>query len=426
MVYVNFGVEQRAARPIPDDVRAALRGVCVMDFELTPAQRELQARARRFVEESLMPYELMCEEQNGLPPAVLSDLKGRVLASGLNAINMPKELGGGGYSVFEQVLVEEQLGAATNALWDVVFRPANVLIHGTETQRREYLVPSIKGERRYAFAVTEEGAGSDATAIQTTAMPRGDGYVINGEKWFVTVGDIADFLIVLAAVPAGDERRFTLFLVDKDTPGVRIKRVPRYMHTFVFEHPIFALEDVRVGGDKVLGEVGQGYELTKDWFVEERLMIAARTVGASTRALELSMDFASSRHQFGRPIVEFQGVEFMLADMAAELMAAKSLLYRVSSEATRGELSRKRLHAEAAVAKLVCSETAGRIADRAVQIHGGRGYMREQPVERLWRELRVDRIWEGTSEIQRVIIGRELFKRGPDIYSGWPSDIPGA
>ena len=388
-----------------------------MDFELTPAQRELQARARRFVEESLMPYELMCEEQNGLPPAVLSDLKGRVLASGLNAINMPKELGGGGYSVFEQVLVEEQLGAATNALWDVVFRPANVLIHGTETQRREYLVPSIKGERRYAFAVTEEGAGSDATAIQTTAMPRGDGYVINGEKWFVTVGDIADFLIVLAAVPAGDERRLTLFLVDKDTPGVRIKRMPRYMHTFVFEHPEFIFEDVYAPAEKILGEVGQGMELTREWFTEERLFIGARCLGGAERGLRLATDFARKRVQFGRPIYENQGVQFMIADSAAEIAAGRALLYRVARAADHG-LDAKTLHAQAAMVKVFCSELAGRVIDRCVQIFGGRGYMREQPVERLYRDLRVDRIWEGTSEIQRLIIGNEIAKRGLDGLLG--------
>jgi len=168
--------------------------------------------------------------------------------------------------------------------------------------------------------------------------------------------------------------------------------------------------------------VGRGGDLTKDWFVEERLMIGARTVGASIRLLELSTAFAQGRTAFGRPIIEHQGVEFMLADMAAEVMAAKSLLYRVAWEAARGGLNRRDLHHEAAVVKLVCSETAGRIADRAVQIHGGRGYMREQPVERLWRELRVDRIWEGTSEIQRTILGGELRKRGTDLFTGWPAD----
>jgi acyl-CoA dehydrogenase len=175
-----------------------------------------------------------------------------------------------------------------------------------------------------------------------------------------------------------------------------------------------------VGDDRVLGGVGQGLELTKEWFVEERLMIGARTIGAATRALELSLAYAQEREQFGQPIVGFQAVGFMLADMAAEIAAAKAWLYRVCWEAARGGADRKRTHAQAAAVKLVCSETAGRVVDRAVQVFGGRGYMRDQPVERLFRELRVDRIWEGTSEIQRAIIVNELRKRGPEAYTGWP------
>ena len=196
------------------------------------------------------------------------------------------------------------------------------------------------------------------------------------------------------------------------------------MHTFVFEHPIFAFEGVRVGDDQVLGEVGEGFDLTKDWFVEERIMIGARTIGASTRALELALDFAKDRRQFGQPIAEFQAIGFMLADMAAEIMAAKSLLYRVCWEAARGGADRKRIHAQASAVKLVCSETAGRVIDKAVQIFGGRGYMRDQPVERLYRELRVDRLWEGTSEIQRLVLANELGKRGPEAYTGWPGPGP--
>jgi alkylation response protein AidB-like acyl-CoA dehydrogenase len=254
--------------------------------------------------------------------------------------------------------------------------------------------------------------------VTTTARRNGGEWVIDGEKWHVTSGDVADFFELHVHVD-GDPAKATVFLVDKDTPGVRLVRTPKYMHTFVFEHPIFAFEGVRVGEDRILGGIGRGGELTKDWFVEERLMIGARTVGASTRALDLSLAFAATREQFGRPIVAFQAIEFMLADMAAELMAAKSLLYRVCWQAARGGVDRKRLHALASAVKLFCSETAGRIVDRAVQIHGGRGYMREQPVERLYRELRVDRIWEGTSEIQRVVIGNELRKRGHGTYTGW-------
>ena len=392
-----------------------------MDLRLTPGDRDLQRAARAFTEEHLFPFELECEEHRGLSAGSLAAIRSAVVDGGWGAINHAAEDGGRGFDLFQQVLVQEEMGRATGALWDVVWRPSIPLREGTEDQKEGYLRPACRGERRDAYAITEELAGSDPSMVRTTAKRDGEGWVLDGEKWHVTVGDVADFILVHANVD-GDPTLPTVFLVDKDLPGVRMVRTPRYMHTFVFEHPVFAFEGVRLGSEQVLGGVGRGGDLTKDWFVEERLMIGARTVGASIRLLELSTAFAQGRTAFGRPIIEHQGVEFMLADMAAEVMAAKSLLYRVAWEAARGGLNRRDLHHEAAVVKLVCSETAGRIADRAVQIHGGRGYMREQPVERLWRELRVDRIWEGTSEIQRTILGGELRKRGTDLFTGWPAD----
>jgi alkylation response protein AidB-like acyl-CoA dehydrogenase len=410
-----------------------------MDLRLSAADLELQRRARAFTDEVLIPLEDECEEHDGLSPESHAKAKQAVLDANFNAINHAAADGGQGHELFEQMLIEEQWGRATGALWDIPWRPSIPLAIGTEEQKERYLRPACRGERRDAYAITEEGAGSDPTMVQTSAKRDGDGWVLTGEKWHVTSGDVADFFLVHTHVD-GDPEKATIFLVDKDAPGVRLVRTPKYMHTFVFEHPIFAFEDVRLGDDAILGEVGQGFELTKDWFVEERLMIGARTVGAATRALELSLDFAKDRQQFGRPIVDFEAVEFMLADMAAELMAAVSMLYRACWQAGRGSggsrsgrhqrerspqegggADRRQLHALAAAVKLVCSETAGRIADQAVQIHGGRGYMREQPVERLWRELRVDRIWEGTSEIQRLVIGNELKKRGAGIYTEWPS-----
>jgi acyl-CoA dehydrogenase len=390
-----------------------------MDIRLSTADRELQERARAFTDETLVPLEDECEANDGLTPESHAKARQAVLDRGFNAINHSEADGGQGHDLFAQMLIEEQWGRATGALWDIPWRPAIPLAAGTEEQRARFLHPACRGERRDAYAITEEGAGSDPAMVQTLATRAGDDWIVRGEKWHVTSGDVADFFLVHAHVD-GDPAKATIFLVDKDAPGVRLVRTPKYMHTFVFEHPIFAFDDVRVGDEAILGEIGQGFELTKDWFVEERLMIGARTVGAASRALELSLAFANERRQFGRPIVEFEAVEFMLADMAVELMAAKSLLYRVCWHAARGHAARKELHAMAAAVKLVCSETAGRIADRAVQIHGGRGYMREQPVERMWRELRVDRIWEGTSEIQRLVIGNELRKRGADLYAGWP------
>jgi acyl-CoA dehydrogenase len=392
-----------------------------MDLRLSRADRELRAKARDFTDQVLVPLEDECEANDGLTPDSAAVAKQAVLDWDFHAINHTAENGGRGHELFEQMLIEEQWGRATGALWDIPWRPSIPLAAGTEEQKERFLRPACRGERRDAYAITEERAGSDPRMVETTAVRDGDAWSLTGEKWHVTSGDVADFFLVHTHID-GDPAKATIFLVDKDAPGVRLVRTPKYMHTFVFEHPIYAFDGVRVGDDRVLGQIGDGFELTKDWFVEERLMIGARTVGAATRALELSVAFAKDRRQFGRPIVDFQAVEFMLADMAAEIMAAKSLLYRVCWQAGRGGLDRKELHPMAGAVKLVCSETAGRVVDRALQVHGGRGYMRDEPVERLWRELRVDRIWEGTSEIQRVVIGNELRKRGADRFTGWPEE----
>jgi acyl-CoA dehydrogenase len=391
-----------------------------MDIRLTDDDLALQRKARAFTDDVLIPRELECEFGDGLTPERHAEAKQLVLQHSFHAINHAIEDGGQGYDLFQQMLVEEQWGRATGALWDIPWRPSIPLAVGTDEQKERFLRPAIRGERRDAYAITEAGAGSDPTMVATTATRDGNVWILRGEKWHVTSGDVADFFLVHAHVD-GDAAKAAIFLVDKGAPGVRLVRTPKYSHTFVFEHPIFAFDAVRVDDDRVLGEVGQGFELTKDWFVEERLMIGARTMGAASRCLDESLAFAEEREQFGAKIAEFQAISFMLADMAAEIMAAKSMLYRTCWEAARGGIDRKRLHAMASAVKLVCSETAGRVADRAVQIHGGRGYMREYAVERMWRELRVDRIWEGTSEIQRLVIANELRKRGSDAYTGWPT-----
>jgi butyryl-CoA dehydrogenase len=377
-----------------------------MDFRMTPRQLELKERAISLTK-VIMQYEEDCEANNGLPPQVHAEVRKAVLDHRLQAVNMPAEWGGAGLSVLEQVIMQEEVGKLTGALWDMIWRPANALRACTPAQREEYLLPEIRGERRDCVAVTEPEAGSDPQNISTTAVRDGDSYLINGEKWFVTVGDAADFIILLASVDGAP----TLFLVDKNLPGIRVKRVPRYTHTFVYEHPEFVFEDVRVGADKILGGIGQGYELTRDWFVEERLMIAARTIGAAERATSLAAEWANTRVQFGQPIATFQLVQGMLADNVVDVSTNRALVYQVGWEADQG-LDRKLLNAKAAVVKLAASEASNRCVDRAQQIFGGRGYMRDNPVERLWRELRVDRIWEGTSEIQRLIIGNEISKRG--------------
>ncbi|MFL6287366.1 MAG: acyl-CoA dehydrogenase family protein [Actinomycetes bacterium] len=389
-----------------------------MDFSYTPEQRRLIERVRELYE-FIKPFELECEMDNGLSDAVHGRIRQAVLNADLQAVNMPREWGGAGLTTMEQILYHEVLGRLTNALWDTVWRPANALKACTPEQRERYLLPGIVGEKRDAIAVTEEHAGSDPLAMTTTAVKRGDKYILNGEKWFVTVGDVADFILTLAWV----DQKPTLFIVDRDAPGLSVKRTPKYTHTFVYEHPEFRYEDVELGSEQILGEIGQGYDLIRDWFVEERLMIGARTVGAATRAIEESVDFATGRIQGGSTLINHQLIQAMLADMVVDTTGARTLVYQVGDEIDRGELDRKTLHAKAAVVKLAASEAAGRVVDNAVQIHGGRGYMRDFAVERLYRELRVDRVWEGTSEIQRLIIGNEIAKRGVDGLLAFPSAL---
>ena len=388
-----------------------------MDLELSARERELARRGRDFFEQVLAPLEPVVESHGELPPDRREAVRQAVRDWGLAGINHSKEDGGLGLTMLEQTVIEEQLGRATNGLWTCVWRPPVSLRFGTPAQKRDYLVPCNAGKRRGAFAITEPGSGSDNRVVETRADRRGGRWVLNGEKWFVTSFNASDFVIVHAHVD-GDPDKPTLFLVDSDARGLRHLRSPKFMHNYAFDHAELRLEDVELGDDRMLGAVGQGFDLTKDWFVEARLQIASHTLGAAIRAAEIANDHASERVQFGRPIRDFQAVEYMLADMAVDIYAAKSMLYRLAAEMDRG-LDRKVVHARASALKLFCSEMAGRVVDKALQILGGRGYMRENPVERLYRDVRVDRIWEGTSEIQRVVIGGQLRKRGLDVYAGW-------
>ena len=388
-----------------------------MDLSLNARELEIQQRSRRLCDEHLLPLEIQCDEQDGLTPAQLAPTYQGILDAKLNAVNMKTEWGGQGMTIFEQVLSQEQLGRSTNALWDVVWRPANVLKYCTPEQRERFLIPEIEGKRRSCYAITEANAGSDPSVLATTAVRDGDGFVLNGEKWYVTVGDVADYQIVVADVPGEGP---TSFLIDTDQEGVEKFRTPRYTHHFVYEHPIFRYHDVKVGADRVLGTVGEGYNLTKEWFMEERLMIAARCLGGAERCLEDAFGYAIEREQFGERIIEFQGVSFPLAEAVADIAAARAFTYQVAWEVTQGTIDPKTMHAKASAIKLFASEMANRVVDSCVQVLGGRGYMRENAVERFYRDLRVDRIWEGTSEIQKVVLVNELRKRGTHAVAAWP------
>jgi acyl-CoA dehydrogenase len=383
--------------------------------ELSAEVLELKARARRFVEEELYPEEERIAELGSIDHDEIHALKEKARAAGFDNYNVPPEYGGADLPMLAQVAIEEEGGRATNGLGFIVCErgPRELLELANDEQLGRYVIPVLRHERMEAWAITEPGAGSDVAAVSATARRDGDGWLLDGEKWFVTGGDEADFLVVLA-VADGEQ---TLFFVDRDTRGLTLARTPAFMHDpYLYAHPEFLLENCRVPeANRVSGGGGEG---AKKWFTVERLMIAARCCGATERLIELARAWALERQAFEQPIAEYQGVQFPLADSVTELAAARLLTYH-AAHAFDTNADPKIVHGKVAMAKLFASEMAGRVADRAVQILGGRGYMRENAAERHFRELRVDRIWEGTSEIQRVIVARGLLKRGAAPYVGW-------
>jgi alkylation response protein AidB-like acyl-CoA dehydrogenase len=372
---------------------------------------EWQARARRFVEEEIYPVEQGIVERGAIDSDEVRELRGRARAAGFSHYNLPRELGCADLPLLTQVAIEEQAGRATNGLGFVVADrgPRELVELATDDQLERWLRPVLRRETVEAWAVTEPGAGSDVAGIAATATRDGDDWVLDGEKWFVTGGDVAGFFVVLAHT--GDEQ--ALFLVSRDAPGLEIVRRPGFMHDpYIDGHVELRLSGCRVPDRDRLPSGDDG---VRRWFTIERLMIAARCCGAAARLLELASEWAAGREAFGHPIADYQGISFPLADSLTELLAARLLTYHGAHELDTNP-SPSVAHGKAAMAKLYASETANRIADRALQVFGGRGYMTEHPVERHFRELRVDRIWEGTSEIQRVIIARGLFKRGVGSY----------
>jgi alkylation response protein AidB-like acyl-CoA dehydrogenase len=354
-----------------------------------------------------------------LPEGHEARVKARVDALGLRAMNIPTELGGAGLSYLAQTIVSEQIGRVTNGLgWCVTTPALGVAQAASAHQRDTWTLPTVRGARTECYAITEEGAGSDVDAIRTTATRDGDAYVIDGEKWHVTSYNHADHMILQARIARGEnDGAHALFFVDVDTPGVSVVRTPAYTHTYSHHHPIVALSGVRVPAANRIGAEGDGMAFTQHWFRYERLMIAARCCGAAERLVDEATAFAQQRVQFGQAIIEHQAISHMLADSLTELWAARLMTYRLAENIDAG-VDVKIQHGQCSMVKLYASEMAGRVADRAVQIFGGRGYMRENVAERFFRELRVDRIWEGTSEVQRNIVADQLQKRGTQALVG--------
>jgi acyl-CoA dehydrogenase len=379
-------------------------------YGLSDEDVRIRRAARDFADE-LIPYEVQAELAGGRLPAELAEKHHQqALARGLYATNMPASVGGPGYTMLQQVLVQEQAGRVTNALaWAMHTPPAWWVEVATDFQRERWLLPAVRGERHECYAITEEFAGSDVDAIAATARHDGDDYIVNGVKWHVTSFNVADYCFVQAKLETGAH---VLLVVDLPAPGVEVVRTPEYSHNIADEHPIVSFTDVRVPATHLVGTEGAGMTFAHDWFRFERMMVAARCVGATQRLLDEVTGFAAERTVGGQRLGDYQLVAAMLADTATELLAARAMLYEVARSVDAGA-DRKNLHARASMIKLYCSELAGRAADRAVQVFGGRGYMRENVAERMYRELRVERIWEGASELQRLIVARQLLNRGP-------------
>ncbi|HZZ97728.1 MAG TPA: acyl-CoA dehydrogenase family protein [Jatrophihabitantaceae bacterium] len=378
-------------------------------YGLSEQDRRIQHAARQFADE-LLPFEVQAELAGGpLPDELTQRHHEQAIERGLYATNMPASVGGRGCTMLQQVLVQEQVGRVTNGVaWVMHTPPAWWADVATEFQKECWLRPAVRGERHECYAITEEFAGSDVDAIAATAKREGDEYVVNGVKWHVTSYNVADYCFVQAKLDSGAH---VLLVIDLPWPGVEIVRTPAYMHNIPDHHPIVSFTDVRVPATHLVGAEGDGMTFAHDWFRFERIMVGARCVGAAQRLLDEATAFAATREVGGQRLGDYQLVAAMLADTATELFAARSMLYEVARSVDAGA-DRKLLHGRASMIKLYCSEMAGRAADRAVQIFGGRGYMRENVAERMYRELRVERIWEGASELQRVIVARQLLNRG--------------
>src|SRR3954464_1453700 len=381
-------------------------------YGLSAADLHIQANAREFADR-LVPFELDAELGGGaLASDVTDKLRHEAIERGLYATNIPVSAGGAGLTALQQVLVQEQGGRVTNGIgWVMATPPSWFVDVATDYQRERWLLPTVRGDMHECYAITEEHAGSDLTDIRTTARRDGDSYVINGEKWHVTSYNLSTYAFVQARLDGTDGDQ-VLLIVDLPSDGVEVVRTPAYAHTIADEHPIVRFTAMRVPATHLVGSEQGGMRYAHEWFRFERMMVAARCVGAAQRLLDEPTDFARQRIVGGKRLVDQQLVAAMLADMATELFAARALVYEVARSIDAGA-DRSLLHGQASMAKLYASEMAGRAADRAVQIFGGRGYMRENPAERLTRELRVERIWEGTSEIQRLIIAGRLAKHGP-------------
>ncbi|MEK9784719.1 MAG: acyl-CoA dehydrogenase family protein [Gammaproteobacteria bacterium] len=382
-----------------------------MEFSLSTEQQMLVESARAFAEKELYPYEDEVEASDEVRPELAQQIRERAIEKGFYAVNMPEALGGGGLDCVSLSLVERELGRANFALQYLVGRPSNILQACSGDQRERYLFPCIRGEKTDCLAMTEPGAGSDLRSMQCRADKHGSDYLINGTKHFISHADLADFVILFAATgeeesARGPRKLISAFLVDKGTPGFSVRRGYHSVSHRGYHNCILEFDNCRVPAAQMLGEEHCGFNVANDWLGATRLQVAAMCLGRAHRALEHAIDWAAERKQFGQFIGRFQGVGFKLAEMKLRLEAAELLTLQAAWKTDEGSAT----DTDYAMAKLFTTETLAFIADEAIQIHGGMGLMSDLPLERIWRDARVERIWEGTSEIQRHIISRDMLR----------------
>ena len=382
-----------------------------MDFGLTTEQQMVVDTVRGFVEKELYPHEEEVERTGRVPPELGEAIKRKVIDLGFYAPNLPVEVGGGGLDHLTFTLLERELGRASMALSVFWGRPSGILMGCDEGQRERYLYPAARGERVDALAMTEPGAGSDVRGMQCFARRDGDDWIVNGTKHFISHADLADFVIVFVATgeeetARGPKKRITCFLVDRGAPGFEIRPGYDSVSHRGYHNCVLTFDDCRLPSTQILGEVHRGFELANEWLYATRITVAAMCVGRARRVFDLALSHAAERRQFGQPIGRFQGVSFKLADMITEIDAADWLTLSASWRLDRGLPADR----EIASAKVYASEMLARVTDEAIQIHGGMGLMSDLPLARFWRDARVERIWDGTSEIQRHIIGRDLLR----------------
>ena len=382
-----------------------------MDFALTDEQEMIVDAVRTFVDRELVPHEDDVERLGEVPPDLVTGIRRRSLDAGIYAANMPTEFGGGGLDNLTMAMVDRAFGWTQYALHYIVARPSNILQACTGDQVENYLAPTVRGERVDCLAMSEPGAGSDVRGMSCRAERRGDDYLINGTKHFISHADLADYTILFAATgeeqtARGPKKLITAFLVDHDTPGFEMASGYNCVSNRGYHNMILNFDDCRVPASKVLGEEHEGFEVANAWLGATRLQVAAICLGRADRALSVATEWAASREQFGQQIGKFQGVSFKLADMRTKLTEAELMTYRAAWRMDRDHMT----DGDAAMAKISSTEMLQFVADEAIQILGGMGLMDELPLERIWRDARVDRIWDGTSEIQRHIISREMLR----------------